>query len=274
MIELKQINNSHVTLETLKAFNDWLADIYNCRIGYIDQIMCYRQYAAESSWKNTTLSVRAVLNNIPIWQHRLFVQYLRNNYQREIQIGDVVRTISNVSVEHQSVCRINLRTNQVIGLESSTANLPVEVKSAHGEIRIPIPEGYDGNTAFVELLVPYDVISAMLFREVEGASWAPDAVNLTHPLAVLNANYTNASTYGWVRPHALLFYQRYCRKSTNGRNTLKIDVAKSKAWVSIKTHADLFTGPFDIALATAETPVTPIEPLVEVKITAYKYGAM
>ena len=274
MIELKQINNSHVTLETLKAFNEWLADIYKCRIGYIDQIMCYKQYAAETSWKNTTLSVQSVLNNIPIWQHRLFVQYLRNEWQRQTVIGDVAGLVGTERVEHQSVCRINLRTNQVIGIEGAgvgAANLSAEVKSAHGEIKIPIPEGYDGNTAYVELIVPYDVILALHNRKI-GAAWTVGAYS--HPLMDRVDDRWNSTKYGWCRPHALLFYQRFCRKGTNGRNTLKIDVAKSKAWVSIKTHADLFTGPFDLALWDELTPITPIEPVVEVKITAYKFGAM
>lgn len=274
MIELKQINNSHVTLETLKAFNEWLADIYKCRIGYIDQIMCYKQYAAETSWKNTTLSVKSVLNNIPIWQHRLFVQYLRNEWQRQTVIGDVAGVVGTERIEHQSVCRINLRTNQVIGLEGAgtgAANTPAEVKTSHGEVHIPIPEGYDGNTAYVELLVPYDVISALHFRKVSGATWEQDT-DLTHPLMQKADDTWNATKYGWYRPHALLFYQRFSKKSTNGRNTLKIDVAKSKAWVSVKTHADLFTGPFDIALYAGDDD--PIEPLMEIKITAYKFGVM
>jgi hypothetical protein len=279
VIELKTINNSFVTLETLKAFNDWMADIYKCRIAYIDNIMCYKQYAAETSWKNTTLSVKSVINNIPIWQHRLFVQYLRNNYQRKMQIGDVTRYVGSTEVAHRVSCTINLRTNQVIGIEGAgvqAANTPIEVKSSHGEAHIPIPEGFDGNLAYVELMVPYDVIYALHGREVgaediHGWEYSP---GLVHPLMdAASYDLGNATTYGWTRPHALLFYQRFCRKGTNGRNTLKIDVAKSKAWVSVKTHADLFTGPFDIYLLDVENKVYPIEPLVEVVITCYKSGA-
>lgn len=270
MIELKSINTSHVTLETLKAFNEWLSDIFKCRIAFIDQIMCYRQYAAETSWKNTTLSMQTVLNNISIWQHRLLVQYLRNNYQREYSSGDVTKIVDGNLVAHQSTCGINLRTSQLIGMEADIAgagSTVTEVKASHGEIRIPVPEGYDGNQAFVELLVPYEVINAMHLRGIGIVDWEIDT-NLTHPLMEPNINRENASVYGWYRPHALLFYQRYTKKGVTGRNILKIDVAKSKNWISILTHADTFSGPFDLSITDR------IEPIVEVKISCYKYGAM
>jgi len=276
MIEFKSINTSHVTVETLKAFNEWLADIFRCRIGFIDKIKCWKQYAAETAWKNTRLSMSSVLNNIPVWKQRLLLEYLRNNYQRTTTIGDIavpVTILAEETVRHQSVCRLNLRTNQTLGLEADGADVPREVKYAKGEVRIPIPEGYDGNTAFVELLVPFEVISEMLLRKVGGANWDKDS-NLIHPLIdpMLPPGtfppHPNARCFGFVRNHALLFYQRYTRKNDIDRNILKIDVAKSKAWVSIKTHADSFSGPFD---EDHEKDV--IEPWVEIRITAYKYGA-
>lgn len=269
MIELKSINNSHVTIETLKAFNEWLSDIYNCRIGYIDNIMCFNQYAAETSWKNTTLSLTAVLNNIPMWYHRLLVQFLKNGYQRRMSLNNQIQTTTGQL--HYATCLINLRTEQTLGLEEDavTGNT-LEAKASHGEIKIPIPEGYDGNTAFVELIVPKQVISALHFRKVDDASWAQDAVTYFHPLAKNDYGYNY--DYGYMRPHALLFYQRYTKKDSQGRNTLKIDVAKSKGWVTILTHADIFTGPFNLELYALDED--PIEPWVEVHVTCYKYGVM
>lgn len=274
MIEFKSINTSHVTLETLKAFNEWLSDIFRCRIGFIDKIKCWKQYAAETSWKNTNLSSLSILNNIPVWKQRLLLEYLRNNYQRTLTIGDIAvpnATLDDETVAHQSVCRLNLRTNQTLGLEADGADVPREVKHARGEIRIPIPEGFDGNTAFVELLVPFEVISEMLLREVNGASWDKD-LDLVHPLInpfVNLGTHPNARCFGYVRNHALLFYQRYTRMNDIDRNILKIDVAKSKAWISIKTHVDAFSGPFD----DSHDSDNRIEPWVEIRITAYKYGA-
>lgn len=277
MIEFKSINTSNVTIETLKAFNEWLADIFRCRIGFIDKIKCWKQYAAETSWKNTTLSSASVINNIPVWKQRLLLEYLRNSYQRSLTIGDISvpsALLADETVAHQSVCRLNLRTNQTLGLEADGADTPREVKHAKGEIRIPVPSGYDGNAAFVELLVPFEVISEMHLREINGADWDKH-LSLLHPFidptlppGSLSDN-SNVRRYGFVRNHALLFYQRYTKINDIDRNILKIDVAKSKAWISIKTHVGEFSGPFNDSHDSDNI----IEPWVEIKITAYKYGA-
>jgi len=264
MIELKQINGGFVTLETLKAANEWLSDVYDCRIAYIDEILCYKQYAAETSWKNARLSIRSVINNIPMEQHRLLLQYLSNNYERSCSIGRTKAYYTGEEVNNYGVFNLNLRTNEVHGIEGGA--IPLETKSAHGETRVPVPEGYDGNMAYVELSVPAQVIYQMFFREIDGGDWKLVPA-LTHPLLVPVLARVNVREGGTVRPHALLFYQRYTKKDANGRCTIKMDVAKSKRWVSIITHADEFTGPFAIAAKD------PIAPLVEVKITFYKYGA-
>jgi len=264
MIELKQINGGFVTLETLKAANEWLSDVYDCRIAYIDEILCYKQYAAETSWKNARLSIRSVINNIPMEQHRLLLQYLSNNYERSCSIGRTKAYYTGEEVNNYGVFNLNLRTNEVHGIEGGA--IPLETKSAHGETRVPVPEGYDGNMAYVELFVPRIVISRMLLRLIDGADWGY-VLTLTHPLMEPSNNRENVRRYGLERPHALLFYQRYTKKDANCRCTIKMDVAKSKLWVSIITHADEFTGPFTI---DAEDPIAP---LVEVKITFYKYGA-
>lgn len=262
---LKTINNSHVTLETLKAFNEYIDSVFKCRLGYIDKIVCYHQYAAETSWQDTTMAMSAILNNIPVGYHRLLVQHIRNNYQREMNLGDTTVAISNMDVRHSAVCQINLRTNSVVEIAGAiTTNVPTEVRSAKGEIRIPIPEGYDGNMAFVELFVPREVINAMHKRKTD-TNWDIVA-GLIHPLADVSDDRPHASCDGYYRPHALLFYQRYTKKSTSGRNTIKLDVAKSKNWVSILTRATVFNGPFKAGITDV------IEPLVGVQITCYKYG--
>jgi len=262
---LKTINNSHVTLETLKAFNEYIDSVYKCRIGYIDKIVCHKQYAAEAGWQDATMSMSAVLNNIPVGYHRILVQYLRNNYQREMSIGDGTNLVGNVPISHNGTYIINLETGATIGIEEAFGTtIPIEIRSSHGEIRIPIPEGYDGNMAFVELTVPYRVIRQLLFKEIDAANWNSNAL-LTHPLAVATASYPHAKE-GYYRPHALLFYQRYCKKAASGRKTLKLDVAKSKNWISIMTHADSFNGPFKKGAGLD------IAPWVEVSITCYKYG--
>lgn len=245
-------NNSYVTLETLKLFNEWIKDVYNLKLSYIDSIESERQFQSEASWKDSKLSVKAVINNIPLWMHRIFIDYMKNNFEQTFNDASNDQVSSSVDT-----CFTFYLTGKGLSIVSATLTATTIVEQTDNEMRVNVPDGFDGNQSFVELMVPEKTIHNLHRRKYSDFS----SGSYTHPLlpyAYGGANLTlNNARGGSFRENALFFYSQFTK---NG--IFKLDVLKEQRYIVIKTIGELTLFPFSSSLV----------PLVLCRIKYFKRG--
>ena len=157
---MKAYNNSYLTEDTLKAFNDWLRDIYHITPSFIhpNGIQAAQLREAIIGWRGTNAASEAQINTIPVWLYRLFVEFMKNQYERAQESG-------NPYLDDRQALRsyiINLLDRKPVSSKNYDDGAGLKynpVYMSRIERRFPVPEGYDGNEAYVRLLVPPEVIT-------------------------------------------------------------------------------------------------------------------
>lgn len=308
---MKYNNNSYITDDTLKAFNDWLRDLYNIRPSFIhkDGIQADTLREAITGWRGTIAGSEAHVNTIPIWLYRLFVEFMKNQYERTQEYG-------NPNQDDRQINRsyiVNLLDRKPISNKHDGTNYE-PMYAARIERRFSVPDGYDGNMSSVQLLVPPEVITWLHRRPYGGVAIqrenlaAAPTYACCHPLmranetwvdgldtagivndggygssqgalntapyygvpAVNDENHLTSQLYGNYRTGAFFFYQQYVE---NGN--LVMDVNKNKNFVEFVCETDRFKIPFmDYHIETGDYTNADllVAPKVLVNITYYKRG--
>jgi len=309
---MKYTNNSYITEDTLKAFNEWLRDVYNIKASFIhpDGIQAATLREAVAGWRDTNAASRSVVNTIPVWLYRLFIEFMKNNYKRSQQFGSPY-------VDDRELIRsyiVNLLDHKPIANKDDANYKPIYATRI--ERRFTVPEGYDGNAAFVRLLVPPEVITWLHRRPYDTTdiqrldlSGNPTNALCAHPLlradyshvdnydtadivadggygcscgnlntadyygvpANADVNHLTSQLYGNFRTSAFFFYQQYVK---NGN--ILMDVNKNKTYVEFICECDEFRVPFmnytiEDSLHYTEADQL-VAPKVLVEITYYKRG--
>lgn len=204
---MKYTNNGHITEDTLKGFNDWLRDIYSIKVSniHIDGIKAQYLKEALTGWRQTTASVDSCVNTIPIWLYRLFIEYMKNRHERSLQNGS--EYLDDRQINRSYI--VNLLDRKPIANKDYGTTFYNPVYMARIERRFTVPEGYDGNAASVQLLVPPEVMTWLHRRPYnvdpaagniarEDLSVAP-TYQCCHPLLRANETYVDGlSTAGIV----------------------------------------------------------------------------
>lgn len=308
---MKYTNNSYITDDTLKAFNDWLRDMYNIKPSFIhpDGIQAYQLKEALTGWRGTTAGSEAHVNTIPVWLYRLFVEFMKNQYERTQEFGSPY--IDDRQLNRAYI--VNLLDRKPVSNKDTGANYE-PVYAARIERRFTVPDGYDGNASMVRLLVPPEVITWLHRRPFGTTAIVRDDLNdgtptysCAHPLlranetyvdglndagyqndggygssqALLNTapyygapenndiNHLTSQLYGNYRTNAFFFYQNYVE---NGN--ISMEVNKNKNFIEFVCETDRFKTPFmdytlDADWSDADQLVAP---KVLVNVTYFKRG--
>jgi hypothetical protein len=264
---MKLSNNSYVTEETIAYYNYLIKKTYNIEPQHINEIQTDRQYKLYSGWRSTDISGVARINNILMDNFYLYLEYLRNTKHF---ISDTGSTLLSSASFYSSSCHvINLNEKQLI---SSNVDASFDFVS-RGEIKISVPEGFDGNRSFVEFIVPTETI-AMLSSFISSAG-----------VQITNAELLGAGTKGKPgglakkiyetgveRKNALFFYSKYVLSSsteTTNDGKLKIVANKFRDYIIVEYSANDFVEPF---YYNEESTGATLDPLVICKCTFVKSG--
>ena len=283
---MKTYNNSYLTEDTLKAFNDWLRDIYHIKPSFIhpDGIQAALLREAIIGWRGTTASSRAEINGVPVWIYRLFIEYMKNQYERKQEVGNP--DIDDRQVNRSHIVNLLDRkpvSNKYYDNGGGAGYYPVYMSRI--ERRFPVPEGYDGNEAYVKLLVPPEVITWLHRRPYDVTATGVNRENLAaaptyaccHPLmratdsyvdglttaGIVNdggygssqGNLNTANYYGVPATNDIniLTSQLYGNFRTNAfmfyqnyvkNGNLMMDIIKKKNYVEFVCESDPFVTPF------------------------------
>lgn len=282
---MKFTNNGHITEDTLKAFNEWLREMYGIRPTFIHPSGIQAQQLKEAiiGWRETRAGSEASVNAIPVWIYRLFIEFIKNNYERSKEMG-------NPYFDDRQINRsyiVNLLDRKPVSSKdnTTTGNNFNPIYMARMERRFAVPEGYDGNSAGVNLLVPPEVITWLHRRPYGTTTIARDDLDNTptydcaHPLLRANDTYVDGTVAadagiiadgGYGCNHASLhtadYYgvpdnvninhltaQLYGNHRTNAfffyqqyvkNGNIAMEVVKNKNYIEFTCEADNFVAPF------------------------------
>lgn len=199
---MKYTNNSYITDDTLKAFNTWLRDMYNIIPSFIhpDGIQAYQLREAITGWRGTVASSEAHVNTIPVWLYRLFVEFMKNQYERSQEFGS--QYIDDRQINRSYIVNLLDRkpvSNKNFDPAGGAADNYNPVYAARIERRFTVPEGYDGNASMVKLLVPPEVITWLHRRPYGTKAIERDDLDsptyaAAHPLLRANETWVDGPT--------------------------------------------------------------------------------
>jgi len=267
---MRLANNSYITEETIAYYNYLIKKIYNIEPSMISKITTDRLYKVFNSWANAHFSNRSHLNNIAMYDFNMYVEFIKNSCDFVSVFGTNIRDTNSITSD--SII-FNLNDEKNVFLNGVGSNGYESLK--RGEIRVPVPEGFNGNRAFVEFLIPSSVVFGLSFHELPDFSTALTSpaddqifgASLLYNLPV-GGDYNPFET-GVFRENALFFYSHFVKgDDTSGGTT---------AAARIKIVANKFSDNIVIEYSTGEM-VNPfdeegtIPPLVMAKITYIKSG--
>jgi len=259
-------NNGFLTEDTLKHYNSLYKKLNDLKSSYFNETQIDELKQALKGWQDTYLSTRSFNNSMQNSLYKLMLSFLKNEYQTANTSGSPELT----STVGENIFTLNNKSMYTTKEDTGSYDSFTKYRQ---DIKIPVPEGWDGNYSFVELLVPYSVVN--FFNASRSVSnWTVNSA-LAHPLLPQadggygsafgetdGANHFTCQLNGFQRKHALLFYSNFVDK-----NKLKIDVAKGKNYITISTDAGGATG-----MLAPFASGSLIEPEICARITYYKLG--
>jgi len=256
---MRLYNNSHITEETFAYFNNLIMQIYEIKPEYIEKISTDRVYKLFNSWAASYFSNNSYVNNMPIGLLNLYIEFLKNSCDFRIDQGAYFPNVANENI------LFSLDSEVVLSVNSDAIE-----SHKKGEIRIAVPEGYDGNRAFVDFRVPIHVLQ-VLQSPASSGNISFDHL-FGHPFSRSGTAETLPRT-GLYRNNALFYYSHYTKGDDSGSGTvsaarLKLMANKFSDHINIEFACNDFSGLYD-----SEESYSVI-PQVWAKITYIKSGVL